>query len=111
MKLFNAIAAAATSVALFGSALTLITPAPAEARNGWIFAGTGSRTGNSHYVKKFGYQGPFVKFQWKATGPGGWDDIHLADCKGWKERDINYPEWSEALPGTVADSVLEAVCF
>ena len=103
MKLFNAIAAAA----VIGT--SLITATPAEARNGWIYAAQGSE--NSHYIKKLGYQGPFVKFQWKATGKGGWDYIHLADCNGWKERDINYTSWKEALPGTVADSVLEAVCL
>ena len=105
MKLFNAIAAAA----VIGT--SLITANPVEARNGWIFTGTGNRTGNSHYVKNLGYQGPFVKFQWKATGSGGWDIVHLADCNGWKQREIDSPNWEEALPGTIADGVLEAVCF
>ena len=70
MKLFNAIAAA-TIVRT-----SLITVAFAEARNGWNFAAKGE---NSHYVKKLGSQGPFVKFQWKATGNGGWDHISFAD--------------------------------
>ena len=112
MKLFNAIAAAASSVALFGSALTLITPAPAEARNGWVYIGKGARTHTAHYVKPTGTSGAFIRFQWQTTGKGSWNDPHLADCRGWRTKDLSYSKstWDDALPGTIADAALETVC-
>jgi hypothetical protein len=106
MKLFNAIAAAA----VIGT--SLITATPAEARNGWVYIGKGSRTQTAHYVKPTGTSGAFIRFQWQTTGKGSWNDPHLADCRGWRTKDLSYSKstWDDALPGTMADSALETVC-
>ena len=90
---------------------SFLIPFPAEARNGWIYAAKGDL--NTHYVNKMGHQGPQVKFHWKATDPGGWDKVHLADYNGWKVREIKgqaVSEWHEALPRTVTEGVLLKVC-
>ena len=107
MKLFNAITAAAVIGASF------ITANPAEARNGWVYIGKGDRTGITHYVKKTGYQGGLVKFQWRtANDDNPFNDPFLADCNAWSYKDLSYSKssWEDALPRTMADFALEAVC-
>ena len=106
MKLFSSIAAAAVIGTSF------IAATPAEARNGWVYVGTGTRTQASHYVKPLGTSGAFIKFQWQTTGGGSWNEPHLADCRGWKTKDLSYSKstWDDALPGTMADAALKTVC-
>ena len=107
MKLFNAIAAAA----VIGT--SLIAATPAEARNGWIYVGKGSRTGTTHYVRKTGYQGALVKFEWQtANTDKPYTDPFVADCNAWAFKDVSYANasWEEGLPGSISGSALEAIC-
>ena len=107
MKLFNAIAAAAFAGASFIAAI------PAEAQrapNGWIFVGTTTDRTKSHYVKPLGSQGPFLKFQWQMTGLGAWNDTHLADCRGWRYRELQRTNWEDALPASIGDAALQIIC-
>ena len=107
MKLFSAIAAAAVIGASF------IAPNPSEAKNGWVYLGRGDRTGITHYVKRTGYQGGLVKFQWRtANDSSPFNDPHLAECNAWSTKDLSIKSssWEEALPGTMADAALLAVC-
>ena len=102
MKLFNAIAAAAVI------GISLITATPAEARNGWVKAGTSNR-GHSYYVKKVSRNGHYVTYLERSTE----DKLELkmiADCSRWQFRKASNTNWSPAMPDSVGGAILETAC-
>ena len=121
MKLFNAIAAAASSVALFGSALTLITPAPAEARNnGWKYVGQSAGTQPfDGYIKIVKRDGHLVTGVRRDVDQDGRTDVfvHVTDCRTWQNKLMGMEDgkeswtgWMENMPGTMGDAYNEALC-
>ena len=103
------------SVAITASVVTAICnfTNPAEARNGWVRAGCSKSTGNCLYVKVLSTSDyPIVKF--KSNHTNGLMHTEEAHCFKWAMRYVNddgsRDPWKEQMPGTVGESMLEAVC-
>lgn len=103
MKLFNAIATAAVIGTSF------IAPNPAEARNGWMSAGTTGYPKVTYYVKPLDNSGRYRRYLGKASHVSGTFN-EVADCHLWRTRMENSSEWRDAMPGSVGEAQIEIVC-
>ena len=104
MKLFNAIAAAAVIGTSF------IAANPAEARNGWVHAGSYKKGGETItlYVKPIDRSGSIrrVEFYQPSSQFPQWPA--KANCKNWSI-DV-HGEVIPVMPGSVNESAMHIVC-
>lgn len=106
MKLSNAITAATAAIGI-----SVVSAVPSAARNGWVYVGKGEREGITHYIKYRRHEGPLVRFEWRTANTSSpWHDFVFADCNSWSYKTEGSNDWSDALPGTMADAALEEVC-
>ena len=107
MKLFASIAAAASSVALFGSALTLITPVPAEARNGWLEAGC-NYDNECLYIRRKSRTGSIAKFQTQMTGSVTRE--RTGNRHTWQVNSVMDGNMINVIPETLIEATLQIAC-
>ena len=103
MKLFAAIATAA----VIGASLIATTPAEAQSRNGWIYAG--SMDGETNYIKPLGRRGniALMASKWSGDPIAVWE----YNCSAWEKRlQGGTRGWSPIYPGSVADTNARRVC-
>ena len=119
MKLFNAFVAASVV------STSLIAASRAEAKNGWIKAGCGSRNANNSgclYYRVYRRKNPFVYVDVESTfaDKGSYlRAIKQIDCNSWRFRSRllweddgwgSWGSWSDFLPGTIGESGASSVC-
>ena len=114
MKLFNAIAVAA----VIGT--SLIATAPAESRNGWKRAYCDPDDGSCWYTRVISRNYPYVTYEYKSYDHQDKSYDHQgkkeADCQYYKSRWIadyykgGKSSWKDAMPGSIAEAILDSVC-
>ena len=85
---------------------SFLIPNPAEARNGWVEAGT-MNDGRTSYVKKISCNGSICKGLEKF----GTTELVMADCSNWRYKYPNLTnQWKDVMPGSIADRVQNILC-